>query len=190
MIKKPVKAAAKVAGAARQAKAKLTGEHGVLNTLAKEHGEVSALLKAVLLERKREAHMRDDKVAERVRLLDEIVLELLSHAIAEEKHVYSVLARIPEAAGQVRDSRGEHHRMEELTHVLLSVEYSSPRWLATFEELIGLVEHHVEEEEGELFRVASQHLSKQELKEMDARFLEEKARQRVDLAGAAFSVPR
>lgn len=189
-MKKPAKAAAQGAAAAKQAKAKLTGDHGVLDTLAKEHGEVSAMFLVVTADRKAGRHMKDEKVMERVRLLDDLVLELLSHAIAEEQHVYAVLENIPEARSQVRDSRSEHHEMEQLVQKLLTLEYSSPKWLETFDALHELVSHHVEEEESELFELAKTHLSKAQLKDMDEAFQKEKEIQRQKLGGRSFSLPR
>lgn len=186
--KKAVKAAVSVPGLAKQAQAKLSGEHGILNTLAREHGEVSALLNLIHVERKRGAHASDAEVLPRVRLLTTLSIELLAHARAEEEVFYSALERFPDAAARLQHSRDEHNSMELALQELLSLEYSSDRWLEAYEGLMDTVEHHVEEEENEIFALANRHLAKKELKELDERFQEVRGEQREKLEGRSFSL--
>lgn len=187
-MKKIVEGAGKVPGIARQIASKLSREHGILNTLAKEHGEVSALLRLIHLERKRGAHASDEGVITRVRLLTTLSIELLAHSRAEEEVLYEALERSPEVQEQMKHSREEHGAMERLLLELLSIEYSSDRWLEAYEELLAKVQHHVDEEEDAVFAIAQERYSKKELKELDERFQERRAEVRVKLEGRSLSL--
>lgn len=190
MIKQIAMGVAKTVGAGRALGAAAKGRTGVLGTLAREHAEVAALLKAVKVERRRGKHLRDMKVMDRVRALQAIAFELLSHGIAEERHVYSALARVPEAAGLMREMQAEHAEFEQGLLELLSIPYSSPEWPHRLDALEQRVRHHVAREEGTLFGLLEEHLSEQELRDLDRRFRDEKAKQRKRLAGESFTLPR
>lgn len=187
-MKKTVKRAAAVPGLAKQMKSKLSGEHGILNTLVKEHAEVSALLRLVHAERKRGAHADDEGVITRVRLLTTLTIELLSHARAEEAVFYQALRDLPDAEPRAKQAGEEHKAMERVIYELLSIEYSSPRWLEAYEELMEQVESHVDEEEDEIFALAQQHFSKEVLQEMDERFQAAKDDRRSKLEGRSLSL--
>lgn len=181
-MKKPTEGVAKAQGMAKQVASKLTGDHGILNTLAKEHGEVSALMMRV--EATRDS---DDGVNTRQQLFEKIAVELLSHANAEEREFYSVLERHPETQSKARHSNTEHREIERLVNDIDSIPYSSSEWMSRFSELKNTVQHHVEEEESELFDLAKDVISKDELKAMDKRFLAEKQKQRESLEGRSTS---
>lgn len=181
-MKKPTEGAAKAQGMAKMAAAKLSGDHGILNTLAKEHGEVSALMMRV--EATRDS---GDGVSTRQEVFEKIAIELLSHANAEEREFYAVLERYPETQAKAKHANGEHGEIKRLITELDSIPYSSPEWMTRFSELKDTVEHHVHEEEGEMFELAKGVLSKDELKAMDKRFLAEKRTQRETLEGRSAS---
>lgn len=178
MKKKPSEGMAKAQGMAKQAMSKLSGDAGILNTLAKEHGEVSGLMMRI------EATKDDADGADTRRdLFEKVVVELLSHAHAEERHLYAALERYPESQSKMKDARSEHSEMERLIGTLDGIPYSSPEWMTTFKELKDLVQHHVDEEESDVFEIAKDVMSKDELQALDERFLEDKQRERNQLLG-------
>lgn len=177
-MKKPSEGMSKAQGMAKQVKSKLSGDHGILNTLAKEHGEVSGLMMRI------EASKDDSDGADTRRdLFEKMVVELLSHAHVEERLFYSALERYPESQSKMKDARNEHHDMERIIGELDGIPYSSTEWMARFSELKDLVLHHVEEEESDIFDIAKDVMSKDELKAFDERYLEERQQEKDQLLG-------
>lgn len=175
---KPTKAAGKVAGMAKQAAAKLSGQHGILNTLQKEHGEVSTLMQRVAATK-----AQDDGISDREELFEKIAIELLSHAKAEEQEFYTVMERHPETSARAKSSNLEHRDIERRIHELDSIRYADAEWMPKFEELMNIVMEHVDQEENEFFPLAMDVLSKEDLKRMDQLFMREKQKQKESLEG-------
>ena len=85
-------------------------------------------------------------------LASKIINELQIHMAAEEKVLYqSVKDRSEEIGEDVDEGYEEHHVAKMLIGELESIEPGSDTWLAKMKVLIESVEHHVDEEEKELF---------------------------------------
>ncbi len=90
-------------------------------------------------------------------LFEQIRAELSVHAAAEERTFYRTLvdaARDQGVAEKMARSEAEHDEIRELLDVLSDTPVSSDFWLEKFGELKHAVEHHVQEEEGEVFELA------------------------------------
>jgi hypothetical protein len=97
-------------------------------------------------------------------LFEQIRAELSVHAIAEERTFYKALINAAHEAGvtdKMRHSEEEHDEIRELLEVLTDTPVSSDFWLEKFGELKHAVEHHVHDEEGDVFRVAQSLLSRE-----------------------------
>lgn len=81
----------------------------------------------------------------------EFYRDVKSHAAAEEETFYSKL--ISETWGQdaARHSVHEHQQLDDLLEELSTMDMSSPGWLTKFKTLKHDYEHHIEEEEDEVF---------------------------------------
>lgn len=77
--------------------------------------------------------------------------DVKSHAAAEEETFYSKL--IAETWGQdaARHSVHEHQQLDDLMEELNTTDMSSPGWLTRFKTLKHDYEHHMDEEENEVF---------------------------------------
>jgi hemerythrin superfamily protein len=85
-------------------------------------------------------------------LASKIIGELHIHMAAEEKVFYQAVKDRSEEIGEdVDEGYEEHHVAKMLIGELESTEPGSDRWLAKMTVLIESVEHHVDEEEDELF---------------------------------------
>lgn len=85
-------------------------------------------------------------------LASKIFEELYVHMAAEEGVFYrSVKERSGEIAGDVDEGVEEHHVAKVLIGEIEDLEPGSDRWVAKMTVLIESVEHHVDEEEDELF---------------------------------------
>jgi hemerythrin-like domain-containing protein len=162
--------AGKAMGTMKQAKQMIAGRGGIFRTLAEEHGEVAALIKRA----KHTSGDNAESIRERTDLMNEIRSELLAHAKAEEAVFYSRLNNQAETREIVEESKAEHRSLEHVLEQLGTVAPSTPRWMQLIEELEQAVQHHVDEEENELFPKASDVLSDEEANALDEQFRQEK----------------
>lgn len=89
--------------------------------------------------------------AERRRLFDAFKKELEAHAAAEEQSFYAELIAAPDGQEKARHSIAEHKTASDLVKQLEDTDMSSSAWLQTFKKLKHEVEHHLDEEEKEIF---------------------------------------
>jgi len=88
--------------------------------------------------------------------------ELIRHAKAEERHFYAPLMKRNLTQDKARHSVAEHHELDELVEKLEETEFDSPGWLPTAKKLSALLNHHLDEEEREVFQMAGKALSDEE----------------------------
>ncbi len=93
---------------------------------------------------------------------EELKKELAIHADAEERHFYVPLIDSDKTQEKARHSIAEHHEIDELIEELEDTEYSSSSWLKIAKQLKEKVEHHLDEEEHEVFQMAGKVLSEKQ----------------------------
>lgn len=120
-----------------------------------------------ILERMAQTEGKSD---ERVSLLEELTIEVKSHAAAEEQALYSTMLRKPETTSETRHSVAEHHEIEEMLNDLAATDMSSSAWLAKFKDLRHRYEHHIDEEEDDHFPDFAQYLTDADLAHMRSVF--------------------
>lgn len=77
--------------------------------------------------------------------------ELEAHAAAEEQTFYAELIAIKDGQDEARHSIVEHNTISKHIEELDEIEFSSTGWLNKFHALKHAVEHHLEEEENDIF---------------------------------------
>jgi iron-sulfur cluster repair protein YtfE (RIC family) len=77
--------------------------------------------------------------------------ELDLHSQAEEKFFYSQLKNEDETRELILESLDEHKGVKKLLDELEAMDKATPEWASKLATLQENVEHHVQEEEGELF---------------------------------------
>lgn len=90
-------------------------------------------------------------------MFEDIKAELLLHAEAEERTFYRAIAEAAAATDEGWDlnhSVHDHADIQRLLHHLSEEGLTSPKWMLLFGELKHAVEHHVQEEETRIFRLA------------------------------------
>lgn len=117
--------------------------------------------------------------AERRRLFDEFRQELAAHANAEEQTFYAELMTHADAQERVRHSVTEHKTASDLLEQLADTDMSGSAWLQTFQQLKEEVEHHIDEEETEVFPLARSLISGERADDLGDAFA---ARKRTELA--------
>lgn len=77
--------------------------------------------------------------------------ELEAHAAAEEQTFYAELIAKKDGQNEARHSIVEHNTISKHIEELDEIEFSSTGWLNKFHALKHAVEHHLEEEENDIF---------------------------------------
>ncbi len=119
-------------------------QNALFDQLKMEHEEVKALFKAA----------EDSEGSERTAKLEEIEQALIPHARGEEKTLYSVMrqrADEEKAKDLTAEAYEEHRAADKLLADLKATPVNDEQWLAKLKVLKENIEHHIEEEENELF---------------------------------------
>jgi hemerythrin superfamily protein len=95
-----------------------------------------------------------------------IKAELETHTHIEEKVLYPALKKREEFKNLVLEAIEEHLQVKTLLRDISRLADGNERFDAKLKVLIDNVEHHVDEEEGELFPKVEDQLSDQELEEI------------------------
>jgi len=93
---------------------------------------------------------------ERRKLWQTFYYDVSAHAAAEELSFYSKLIAESDGQPEGRHSVAEHQELYEMIQGLNDMDFSSPGWLARFKTLKERYEHHIEEEEEEIFPKAKE----------------------------------
>ena len=109
-------------------------------------------------------------------LLNTLTRELNAHELMEEKVFYPALQSHPQARAIVLEGYQEHHVADVIVAELERVATNDEQWAAKFKVLKENLEHHMQEEEGEMFRVARGIFSKDELRALAQRMMEVRSR--------------
>jgi hemerythrin-like domain-containing protein len=115
----------------------------------------------------------------RPRLFAELKHELELHTEVEEKFFYPALHRHDEAKDLIEEALDEHGDMKEVLDALDRADKESDNWTDQLDELHEDVEHHVEEEETEIFPLAQKLLDPVELNTIASEIEKAKAAHKV-----------
>jgi len=147
------------------------GTGDAIDLLEAEHRELEALLA--------EGEKTTARAGGRRReLLAAITDALTPHELIEEKVMYPALKSHVEARDIVLEGYQEHHVADVVLRELHGLPTSDERWGAKFKVFKENIEHHIEEEEGHMFKTARSVLSRQQLEALGTRMRRMKARAR------------
>lgn len=124
----------------------------------------------------------------RQKLFKELAADLAVHSKAEEMIFYPRLQEFDEIRESVAEAIEEHHAAEQLLEELAGTELDEEQWSAKLVVLKEMVEHHIEEEEDELFSEAEDLLDEDEAAEMGKAIEQEKKEMLQGSHGAAKEV--
>jgi iron-sulfur cluster repair protein YtfE (RIC family) len=96
-------------------------------------------------------------------IAEEVFFELETHAQLEEQLFYPAFEEEADEEGEklVEEARKEHQAVKDLIEELRSLATQDKQFDAKFRELMENVEHHIEEEETEMFPQAEEMLAEQ-----------------------------
>jgi iron-sulfur cluster repair protein YtfE (RIC family) len=149
-----------------------------ITLLKTDHEKVSGIF-----EKLEETTERAEKTREE--LFTKLKQELDVHAHIEETIFYPVLKKSEETRDITMEGIQEHHVVKVLLRELDAMGVGSETWTAKLKVLKENVEHHVEEEEEDMFKKARTVLSKEQLEEIGAQMEQEKQQQKALIASAS-----
>ena len=126
----------------------------------------------------------------RLRVFDQIKTELDLHAHIEEKIFYPALEKPRQTHELTLEAYEEHAVVKKLLRELSRAKTANEEWQAQAKVLQESVEHHVQEEENELFKKAAKVLSKEEIDELGELLAAEKNRKQKSAAGKSASAKK
>ncbi|MEA2519182.1 MAG: hypothetical protein QOF49_1262 [Chloroflexota bacterium] len=115
--------------------------------------------------------------------------ELTLHEIVEEEIFYPELKAHPKAKDIVLEGYEEHHVVDTLMAELEALDVTDETWGAKASVMKENIEHHIEEEEGEMFKQARQVFDRAELEDLGVRMEARKQSAGQEL-GIPFNAPR
>jgi len=124
--------------------------------LKADHEKVAGILNTIEETTERAVKGRDE-------LFARLKAELDLHAKIEEEILYPALEETEEAREITLEAYEEHRLVKQLLAELEAEPKDTEEWTAKFSVLKENIEHHVEEEEGEMFKKARQALSEEEI---------------------------
>jgi hypothetical protein len=102
----------------------------------------------------------------RTELLNELVVDLRIHETIEEEIFYPALEEHAKTKEIALEGYEEHHAVDNIVAELVELDPSDETWKAKFTVMKENVEHHIEEEEGDMFEQARKVLDDEELAEI------------------------
>jgi len=144
--------------------------------LKADHKKVAGILEKIDSTTERGIKTRED-------LFAQLKTELDVHAHIEETILYPALEEIEATHDITLEAFEEHRLVKQLLGELEKMDKGDETWTARFTVLKENVEHHVEEEEGEMFPKARKALSDEQAEELGTRL--EAAKNKETKAAAA-----
>jgi hemerythrin-like domain-containing protein len=133
-----------------------------LKLLKQDHDEVKKMLTDLESTTERAEKTRTEGLAT-------LKSELEIHEAIEEEIFYPALKDHPKTKDLALEGYEEHHVVDMVMAEIEGVEPSDETWMAKFTVMKENLEHHIEEEEGEMFSQAKQVFDDEELGELGER---------------------
>lgn len=137
------------------------------NELKKDHDEVKDIL-----EKLKNSSQTAEKTREK--LFIQLKQELLPHLKAEETSFYPALMASKSGKQHALEAKEEHNLTEMVCSQLEDGSAKEDIWTAKLKVLKDLVEHHIEEEEEEIFPIAEQEIGEDKFRQIMQNFQQEK----------------
>ncbi len=142
----------------------------IYELICKDHAHHRELLNRL-------AHTTGDS-EDRREAWDAFYYDVKAHAAAEEETFYSKLMADSSGQDDARHSVSEHKEMDDFIEELQGMDFSSSAWLTRFKTLKHDYEHHMDEEEKDIFETAQKVFNEQQASSIGQEFSERKKAER------------
>jgi len=133
-----------------------------ITLLKDDHAKVKKLLDQL-------DHTTERGVKTREELFTKVEQELTVHETIEEEIFYPALKEHPKAKDLVLEAYEEHHVVDTVMAEIRGLAFDDETWGAKLTVMKENVEHHIEEEEDEMFAQARSVFEREELEELGER---------------------
>ncbi len=127
----------------------------IYKVLSDDHEKVRMLLTELV-------GLNDKDTERRSELIAEIRDELIPHVRAEEAVFYNSLRMIDASKSMAMHGYAEHLEAEGMFRALQAMDKLDTSWKSTAQKLKQSIEHHIREEENEMFNAAKQLFTEEE----------------------------
>jgi hypothetical protein len=127
-----------------------------MSLLKEDHQKVKKILAELESTTERGVKTREE-------LFTKVKRELVVHEAIEEEILYPALKEHPKTKDIALEAYEEHHVVDMVVAEIDGVAYDDAQWGAKFKVMKENLEHHIEEEEGEMFEHAKQVFDEDEL---------------------------
>lgn len=141
----------------------------VTTILTKDHRLVSGLMKTLEMTPRINGRVRKT-------IFEQIRTNVMVHAQAEEEVLYPAMRNIMYVGGEskVDEAYREHQQVKDLLNDLETMDPNTDAFDTKFAEFIAKIEHHVDEEENEMFVMLRQRMSTERQEELGQRIHDRK----------------
>jgi hemerythrin-like domain-containing protein len=133
-----------------------------ISLLEEDHRKMKKLLSELESTTERGVKTREE-------LFGRVKEELTAHETIEEEIFYPALKEHPRTKEITLEAYEEHHVVDMVMAEIEGVAYDDERWGAKFKVMKENIEHHIEEEENEMFKQARRVFSRDELEALGER---------------------
>jgi len=130
-----------------------------MSLLKEDHRKVKKILAELESTTERGVKTREE-------LFTKVKQELVIHEAIEEEIFYPALKEHPKTKEIALEGYEEHHVVDTVMAEIEGVAYDDEKWGAKFSVMKENLEHHIEEEEGEMFKQARQVFDQDELTQL------------------------
>lgn len=134
----------------------------LFDLLKKDHRMVEKMMKQI------ESASED----ERENLFLPLKEALTEHMLMEEKEFYPRLKKISQMQDAVQDALDEHSEAKEYLSELEDTDVDDDDWITTFQSMREGIEHHIDDEEKEIFPECRKHLDARAFEEIAQRCMQ------------------
>jgi len=131
----------------------------IYDILKEEHEQMSDLLRQALQDGSKVSFFK-------------VKLKADPHMMGEERIFYPVLEEINELRELMSQAHKEHDETKTLIFEIEGMDEINEKWTSKINELKQSIEHHIEEEESEVFEKARNILSQEKAEEMAQQYIE------------------
>ena len=128
-----------------------------------EHNEVKQILNRML----------NSSPSRRETLIKELKVALVPHLEGEEKVFYPVLDNKRESHEIILEALLEHRIARNLFNELMDLNVDADDWIARTKVLKDIIEHHIEEEESEIFQAGEKLISHEQISQIYEKYIQE-----------------
>ena len=135
--------------------------------LHEDHQQVQKILEKMTTSAQGSQKTRQD-------LVEQLSIALLPHMKAEEGVLYPVLRDMKETKDLALQAYEEHHVAETVFKELQKLDTENETWLPKAKVFMEIVNHHIHEEESEIFEEARDNMEEDDLDDLLDQFISEK----------------